>query len=372
MKNPFLKYGYQGAEYFCDRESETITISRTMSGGASNVTLISPRRMGKTGLIKHAFEIMREDNPQAIFMYIDLLPTRSFSQFIQLFGESVLKAVEGQASLFKRIIDVLKSLRPVFSTDVITGSPTVSLTVESNEAEVTIQRIFDTLENMGKDCYIAFDEFQQIGNYPEDNVEALLRSRIQFLKNVRFIFAGSSQHMMTQMFMSAKRPFFNSTQIVTLKPINEDVYYTWANHFFEIKGGKLSRDVFHALYTSLEGHTWYMQAVLNRLYENHSNVDEVAQYQQAITSIVEEYKDYYQSVLQLLTGNQTKVLYAIASEGKVQAINESSFIKRYDLKASSSVNTSLKALCAKELVSRNGRTYELTDRFFAIYLRIYL
>ena len=114
MKNPFLKYGYQGPEYFCDREEETHLISSILLGGASNITLISPRRMGKTELSKPAFVMMRKENPHAIFVYVDALPTRSFKDFVQVFGENVLRAVEGQESIFKRAINVLKSLRPVF------------------------------------------------------------------------------------------------------------------------------------------------------------------------------------------------------------------------------------------------------------------
>ena len=370
IKNPFLKYGYQGPEYFCDRETEIQTISRTMSGGASNITLISPRRMGKTGLIKRTFEQMLNDTPQAVFVYVDALPTRSFEEFVQIFGENVLTTLQNRhSSIFKRTLDLLKSLRPVFSTDAITGNPTVSLTIQPDNAEMTLSQIFDLLEQSGRPCYVALDEFQQVSTFTPNNVEAILRSHIQFLKNVRFIFAGSSMHMMTQIFMSAKLPFFNSTQVVTLKPIDEDIYYAWANRFFEMRGGHLSREIFHTMYSTLDGHTWYVQAVLNTLYDNHVKVNNEACYQQAIASIVEENKDYYQNLIALLTNNQLKLLRAIACEGKASAINASRFIHRYNLKTSSSVNTALKSLLDKELVYKQAKTYEVADRFLALYLR---
>ncbi|MBF4213444.1 ATP-binding protein, partial [Pseudomonas donghuensis] len=78
----------------------------------------------------------------------------------------------------------------------------VTVDVSPTEEESTLKEIFDYLGSSEKRCYIAIDEFQQIAEYPEKGVEALLRSYIQFLPNVNFIFAGSKQHVMQEMFTS--------------------------------------------------------------------------------------------------------------------------------------------------------------------------
>lgn len=85
--------------------------------------------------------------------------------------------------------------------------PEVSIDIATDKEETTLKEIFNYLQSSEKRCYIAIDEFQQITEYPEKGVEALLRSYIQFLPNVRFIFAGSKQHVMQEMFLSTKRPF---------------------------------------------------------------------------------------------------------------------------------------------------------------------
>lgn len=367
--NPFLRYGYQGPEYFCDRQEESRTIKQTLRSGASNITLISPRRMGKTGLIRHTFGQMSQTTPDAIFIYLDIMPARSVSEFVRMLGEKVLNALDSKhKTVFRKMLDLLKSLRPVFTADAITGSPSFTLTLEPENAEITLQQILEMLEKSGRQCFVALDEFQQVAGFKDGNAEAILRSHIQFLKNVHFLFAGSSLHMMSEMFMSAKRPFFNSTRVITLRAIEEDTYYRWAKQFFVKAGGKLSQEVFTAFYGRVEGHTWYMQAALNRLYESHIAAENPECVGDVLASLVDENRDYYENLLMLLTDNQAKLLRAIAKEGKIKAVNGSKFIRKYDLTSASSVNTALKVLADKELICRTTSGYEVTDRFMALYL----
>ena len=174
--------------------------------------------------------------------------------------------------------------------------------------------------------------------------------------------------MMSEMFMSAKRPFFNSTRVITLRAIEEDTYYRWAKQFFVKAGGKLSQEVFTAFYGRVEGHTWYMQAALNRLYESHIAAENPECVGDVLASLVDENRDYYENLLMLLTDNQAKLLRAIAKEGKIKAVNGSKFIGKYDLTSASSVNTALKVLADKELICRTTSGHEVTDRFMALYL----
>lgn len=96
--------------------------------------------------------------------------------------------------------------------DELSGIPSVSLDIVPSKEEETLKEIFDYLRQSGRECYLAIDEFQQIMEYPEKGVEGLLRSYIQFLPNVHFIFSGSKKHLMEYIFFSIKRPFYQSTQ----------------------------------------------------------------------------------------------------------------------------------------------------------------
>ena len=222
--NPFLISGYYSPEFFCDREQETVTILDALHNGR-NVTLIAPRRMGKTGLIRHAFYRLKEKQPDIVTFYMDIYSTQSLGDFVRLFASTVLGQLDSvPQKALSRISQFIRSCRPVFTFDELTGVPKVTIDVAPAEEENTLKEIFEYLGSSEKRCYIAIDEFQQIAEYPEKGVEALLRSYIQFLPNVNFIFAGSKQHLMQEMFTSSKRPFYQSTQPLTIGPIQQDEY----------------------------------------------------------------------------------------------------------------------------------------------------
>lgn len=166
INNPFVMYGYKGAEYFCDREKETEKMMTSLHN-ERNITLVAPRRMGKTGLIHHVFQQLEKQYDDVKCFYLDIFATKNLEQMVQLMASKI---------------------------------PTFSLDLKPNEGRESLKRIFEYMKQSGKRCYVAIDEFQQIMNYPEDGVEALIRSYIQFLPNVYFVFSGSQQHMMEEMF----------------------------------------------------------------------------------------------------------------------------------------------------------------------------
>ena len=110
----------------------------------------------------------------------------------------------------------------------MTGLPQVSLSFSPQSSESTLDEIFSYIAQSKRRCYIAFDEFQQVLEYPEKNVEALLRTHIQTMSNARFIFSGSRLHMMMEMFNSPKHPFYRSTEKLSLHTLDEAVYFAFA------------------------------------------------------------------------------------------------------------------------------------------------
>lgn len=255
--NPFLISGYHSPKYFCDREQETKQITEALHN-ERNLTLIAPRRMGKTGLIKHVFHKLRAQEKNIITLYLDIYSTQNLKEFVQALASTVLGSLDSAPQkAISRIGKFLKSCHPVFTFDEITGLPEVSIDIAPAKEEITLKEIFNYLQSSEKHCYIAIDEFQQIAEYPEKGIEALLRSYIQFLPTTHFIFAGSKEHVMQEMFLSAKRPFYQSTQTLIIDRIDEDVYFDFSSSFFMKQSRKLDKDTFSILYNEFEGHTWY-------------------------------------------------------------------------------------------------------------------
>ncbi len=368
INNPFLISGYESPAYFCDREKETEMLLETLLNGR-NITLTSPRRLGKTGLIKHVFHLLRQQDPKTVAIYIDLYPTESLYDFTQAFSSAVLGQLDSSpVKVLKRIASLFKGLRPNLTVDQVTGQPKVGLDIAAGTEAGTLEQVFSYLKQTGKTCYIAFDEFQQIARYPEQNVEALLRSYIQDLHNVHFIFSGSQAHMLGEMFLSPKRPFYQSTSEITIGTIEEEAYFVFAAAFFKDQGRALPKDVFHQVYDLYEGYTWYIQMVLNRLYAKADRPLDEDLVQESIRDILRENEFYYQHLLQVYPKGQVKLVKAIAKEKKVKEIMAGAFISKYGLTATSSVKSALSRMLEEEIIYRSPDGYLVYDRFFGQWL----
>ncbi|MBR5392660.1 MAG: ATP-binding protein, partial [Prevotella sp.] len=108
IENPFLVYGYEGPTYFCDRQKETDDVISALTNGC-NLTLMSPRRYGKTGLIHNVFHRLKEQDKNISCFYVDIYATNTLSDFVRVLGKSVvgkldtpLQKAEGLISKFFR------------------------------------------------------------------------------------------------------------------------------------------------------------------------------------------------------------------------------------------------------------------------------
>lgn len=366
--NPFLITGYYSPEYFCDREAETKKIMSALKNDR-NVSLISPRRYGKTGLIHHIFHLLSEKDSDIICVYLDIYSTQSLNEFVSLFAEKILSTVvKGHENAIKKITLLFKSFRPVFSYDPITGVPEISVKIDKETTETSLQEVFLYLQQTDKRCYIAIDEFQQVAEFPEKGTEALLRSYIQFLPNVKFIFAGSRHHLMSEIFLSAKRPFYQSTQIMLLGVVDKENYFQFTKKQFHNNGFSFSNESFEFLYNQFDGHTWYLQAVLNRLYEYRINIEDHRVVYNAIQELLEENTFIYQELLNAFSAVQKNLLKAVAKEKVVMHINAGSFVSKYNLKNVSSVSRALNSLLQTETIYKSEKGYIVYDRFLGMWL----
>ena len=369
LNNPFVTYGYKGPEYFCDREQETKAIITALHN-ERNITLVAPRRMGKTGLIHHVFNQIEQAQPDVRCFYVDIFPTKNLKQMVQAMARAILGRLDSPSqNAMRKVTQFFSRFRPTVTYDEITGVPTVSLDIVPNEESNTLKQIFEYMRQSGVRCYVAIDEFQQILQYSDTGIEALIRSYIQFLPNVYFIFAGSQYHVLEQMFSSVNRPFFQSTQMMHLGPLDETKYQKFANEFFKSQGREISSKLFHELYETMHGVTWYVHAVLNRMYQEAREPIDKDLINKVINELVEEQAPVFQNYYNVMTGNQAAVAVAIACEKKVAKPLSQDFIAQYRLPSPSSVQTSIEKLEANQIVLHGSDGYYIYDHFFAQWLR---
>lgn len=369
--NPFITTGYAGAAYFCDREQETADITRMLVNG-NNVALISPRRYGKTNLIRHCFAQPEIAEKYYTFV-IDIYSTKSVADLVHRLGLSILEALKPLGrKAWEKFITVLSSVRSGISYD-ISGNPSWMMSIgDITTPTTTLEEIFYYLEHADKPCIVAIDEFQQITHYGDERIEATLRTHVQQCTNTHFIFSGSQRHLMGQMFTSPARPFYQSVSIYNLPLLPEDKYVEFCVHLFEEYGKHLSQDVPHALYERFGGVTYYMQRVMNELFSRTltDGICTAENIEEAIHYIILTSASTYEDLMYQLPEKQSLVLRAIAKEGKAQNLTSGKFIKRHGLLSASSVKSAVPALLDKGLITSDKGVYQVYDKFLEIWLQL--
>lgn len=369
--NPFITTGYAGAQYFCDREQETADLTRLVTNG-NNVALISPRRYGKTNLIRHCFAQPAIADNYYTFI-IDIYSTKSVADMVHRLGLSILETLKPMGrKAWEKFIAVLASVRQGISYDAF-GSPSWMMSIgDIVTPTTTLEEIFYYLEHADKPCIVAIDEFQQITQYGDSLIEATLRTHVQYCTNTHFIFSGSQRHLMGQMFTSPARPFYQSVAIYNLPLLPEDKYIEFCVRLFEERGKHVSPEVPHALYERFEGVTYYMQRVMNELYartasEGMCTIDYI---EEAIRYIILTSANTYEDLMYQLPEKQSLVLRAIAQDGKARNLTSGAFIKRHALLSASSVKSAVPALLDKGLITSDKGVYQVYDKFLEMWLQL--
>jgi len=368
ISNPFVTSGYISPDYFCNRNTETKKILNAISSGR-NLTLISLRRTGKTGLLKHVKYLLEHSDKPYTVIYVDLLPTMNGYEMLNTIGTELARVKKEEKNFFERMLTLLASLRPRLTIDSLTGEPSVELKIESPAAiQSGLGQLLKLISEIKHDIVFMFDEFQQISNYPEKNIEQMLRSVIQTFPMIPFIFSGSSKHMLENMFLSAGRPFYQSSELLYLDKINHNDYCEFITSNFNKNDKIIECESIDKIFEWTRLHTYYVQYVCNLVYEYESKKVDTGIINKVFHEIVTSFEPQYISYRNLIPAQQFMLLKAIACDNGIAQPTSGRFISEYDLKSASSVATSLKALSEKEMIINENNKWLVYDVFFSRWL----
>jgi hypothetical protein len=369
--NPFIiTADYYGDRYFCDRRAETEALENNIANGR-NTVLISSRRMGKSGLIAHVFN---RDLVQRNFksFSIDLYPTTSLSEMILLLAKEITGQLKSREErIWESFLGIVKSLRPGFKVDSVTGQFVFDLSLgEIVRPADSLREIFQYLESSDIPCVVAMDEFQQIAEYPDNNVLELLRSHVQKCKHTWFIFAGSDRRMMEKLFNNPSEPFYMSCSPLYMDAIDYDKYLAFSKKHFEEAGKRLTDDCFKGIYDLFEGHTWYVQRLMNELYAwtKPGEVANLPMMENALTFVIKTYARTFQEQMSTYPEAQKQLLIAIAKEGNAEQVTSVAFCKKHSMKSPSTVQSALRVLHDKGIIRKEGNSYSITNRLLGMWL----
>ena len=368
--NPFIVGKYVSDKYFCDRSEETAFLRKQIQNGR-DVALISPRRIGKSGLIQHFFN-QSDIKEQYYVFFIDIYATTSLAEFVYTLGKEIYAQLKPQSTLWKeKFFQIISSFRIGFKLDSMTGEPSFDLGLGDIQApQTSLDEIFAYIEEADKPCIIAIDEFQQISEYAEKNVEALLRTKIQMCHHAQFIFSGSKRHVMSNMFNTPSKPFYQSTISMGLEPIPILTYISFATNLFEERDKHIDKEVIEAIWTQYDGYTWFVQMMMNELYAltPSGKTCTAMMIDEARRNVIMSQEQSYKDMMANLPPKQKIVLQAIAREGIAQNITSAKFIKKYNLNSASSVQSAVKMLLKNDIVTQTNNEFRIYNFFFSEWL----
>jgi len=370
LRNPFI-YGEEvSGEYFCDREEEIKELIRDIEN-SQNVIVFSPRRYGKTSLIK---EVLRRAKGFLTF-YIDLYPAITKQKFIEQYASGISKGLSGKK---EKILQLIKELIPrIIPKIVVTTKNEWKFEFDFDRLKPTGPILDDLLEaahkqanKENKKAVVVFDEFQEIANYEDDEIERKMRSVFQTHHNVSYIFMGSKRHMMDNLFNNPNRPFYKSGKHFLLGKIKKEAFYSFIEQKFKSAGFDYSEEIIEQILEITECHPYYTQMLCHFIWEEVQNRKLTKEnVELAIEKIFSNESSAYITTLDNLTQLQKRVLLALAKDEFATEIFSNEFIKKNNLSSPSSVQKAVKVLLEKEIIEKNKIKYVFVDVFFKKWLK---
>jgi hypothetical protein len=357
MINPFSYSGIVSDKAFCNRKNEQNKLLELIIN-SQNILLFSHRKTGKSSLIHKIFKRLNSDNPGIKTIYIDLYGTLSEQDFI----DAIFTGLAQIEPHYKKILKTIPGLKMIGSVDQTTNLPTISFSTEPHEKKHLLEKAMQTLESYSikNRLVVGFDEFQEVAGYAEKGFEKRLRSFIQLHSKISYIFSGSQRHILSEMFNSAKKAFYQSALSFPLERIKKVHYVSWAQDLFAKKNMDLSSEIIEDIVERCDYQPMYIQQFLFSLWKlRNISLEKIIILE---NEIIKSHRNEYISIFDSLTVNQKKALKIIAiTDG--EAMYQADNLNKRGFKSGSLLARAIKSLLDKELIVRNGN-YHIQDILF--------
>ena len=369
--NKTFVYGVSvGGNNFTDRTKESHRLKMNFENGL-NVVLISPRRMGKTSLVKHVQEIVDKSLIQTVF--VDIYDCRSEYDFYNKFAEALLKQTANKMELaLENIKRFLVRLAPKmsFSPD-LTSEYSFSLGITPKEySPEEILALPELLaKQIGKHIVVCIDEFQQIGEWPDSlYVQKRMRGVWQHQQHVSYCLFGSRQHMMTNIFQNKRMPFYQFGEPNYLQPIPTADWIPFIQDKFKEKDLTISEIYVTRICEIVRNQSSYVQqlawnVMLNTDVEVTENV-----IKQGVSDLLDQCTPLFMEQLNSLTTYQMNFLRAI-NDGQHDQWTSQEVMGKYNLGTKSNVTKMQKLLLEKDFIERREDGLYLSDPVMELWLK---
>ena len=370
MKRLFVYGQSVMGENFTDREEETRRLKMNFTHGV-NTILISPRRMGKTSLVKKVLSELNDDG--IIPVFFDIYDCRDDYDFYNKFSSAVLKATSSSLdSLMRNISDFLGRVTPKISVSPDPSSDyslSLGITPRQYSPEEVLSLPQKIASKRGKHIVMCIDEFQQIGEWPDSlTIQKKMRGVWQHCKDVSFCFFGSKKHMMEKIFGDRSMPFYQFGEMTELDRIPTEIWIRFIQSRFEAEGKKISDDIARALCETVQNYSSYVQQLSWNLFVITGSSATFEDLNEALSDTLNQNNSFFTEQIKGLTSYQLNFLKAVAS-GVHTGFTSVKTLSEWHLGAKSNISLLKKTLSEKELIDETDGNITLFDPVFEIWLR---
>ncbi len=370
MEIPFISGQPVTGQHFTDREKETAHLVANFTYG-QNTIIISPRRWGKTSLVRQAVEKIGDNKIKAIF--IDAFSFRDEYDFCNALSTAIIKQTSTKVEEWVgNALKLFSNLAPKFSFGV---DPTTdfSISLDLKQRSQNIEEILDLPEKMAKEkglrLVVCIDEFQQIGEFKDSvRFQKLIRGKWQLHENVSYCFFGSKHHSMMRLFQNQSMPFYRFGDILNLQKIPVENWVKFIMERFNVSGKSISPQQAQTIAETVQCDSGYVQqlAWFNWLTTPHEVTDQSMN--EALESLINQNGALFEKTVQDLTGPQLAYLQAMVC-GVTSGFSSSQVLSQYNLGTSANASYIQKVLIDKEIIDvKDGKVFFL-DPLLPVWLR---
>jgi Predicted ATPase (AAA+ superfamily) len=336
---------------FTDREKESARLAANFAGGI-NTFIVSPRRWGKTSLVK---KVIRETNSQKILcIFADVFMAKTPEEFCEILGNAVLKQ---STSAIDEFIDNAKRFLGRINLGVnLSPDPVNPIKVQFglNDEQQTLEDILNLSERIAekKDIHIVvcIDEFQQITEFADSlSFQKQLRTVWQHQERVSYCLFGSKKHMMEGLFDDPSKPFYKFGDIIYLKRIPLSYWEEYITGKFEAAGKAISANQIERICQSVDYQSSYVQQLCWYVYLFSDDVVTEQNIDAGVEELIDQNTALFESLTENLTPVQMRFLKAVAN-GINNGFSSAEVISKYKLGSSAASVTTKKALLEKGLI----------------------
>ena len=373
MYKPFVYGTSVSGDNFTDRVEETSRIKKNFRAGI-NTILISPRRIGKTSLVKKVISEM--DGLEPVIVFMDVYDCRSPHDFYLRYSQSILKALSSTAErLMENAKEFLGRLAPRISVSPDLASE-YSLSIGVNPKDIDPEEVLNLPERIaekkGLHIVVCIDEFQQIGEFADSlTFQKRIRGIWQHQQRTSYCLFGSKKHMMEKIFHSKRMPFYMFGDTIYLGTIPEHDWVSYICSRFDKAGIIISKEHAEEICRKVERYSSYVQQFAWNVMVNAGSMVTDADIKNGMEYLVSQNEPLYISKIENLSSYQLNFLRAICA-GVNSGFTSESILKRWNLGSKSNVSRIRASLIEKEIVEKRAGKLYISDPVLRCWLTGYL